>query len=110
MSPSPDRLRLMMSLLKEETRETLDAMTIVAPDDETARERLAKIADGLADVNYIVVGIALELGIPLAAVWDVVHASNMKKAGAPKDANGKQMKPPDWKAPDVLGAVFGKGP
>ena len=109
LAPSLERLRLLWDLLEEECTETQDALMIVAPDDDTARLRLAEVADGLADLIYVAVGAALELGIPLAAVWAEVHSANMRKTAGEKRADGKQMKPPGWVGPDVLGAVFGKG-
>jgi predicted HAD superfamily Cof-like phosphohydrolase len=54
---------------------------------------------------YVLIGTALEFGIPLQAVWDRVHASNMNKVGGGQDAKGKIQKPPGWIAPDVAGVL-----
>ena len=111
LRPLPSRLRLLSDLIKEEALETRDALYFAggSGDDEAQREALAEVADGLADLIYVAVGAALELGIPLAAVWAEVHSANMRKTAGEKRADGKQMKPPGWVGPDVLGAVFGKG-
>jgi predicted HAD superfamily Cof-like phosphohydrolase len=102
----------MSSLIKEETDETRHAMARLfrasAWPEGGRREALAEVADGLADLIYVAVGAALELGIPLAAVWDEVHTANMRKTTGEKRADGKQMKPAGWVGPDVMGAVFGK--
>lgn len=113
LRPEFARLRLLTALIDEETLEIGDAVGSLWSarngNDEGCRQALAEVADGLADLIYVAVGAALELGIPLAAVWAEVHRSNLAKAGAPKDAMGKQTKPENWTPPDVFGAVFGKG-
>lgn len=64
----------------------------------------------LADLIYVAVGAALELGIPLGAVWAEVHTANMRKVGGGRRGDGKVLKPEGWTPPDVIGAVFGKRP
>lgn len=115
-APTCERLELIESLLDEEHRETIRSighMWLCSKYDrgseEDRREALAEVADGLADLIYVAVGAALELGIPLGAVWAEVHAANLRKAGGPRRQDGKVLKPDGWTPPDVLGAVFGKG-
>lgn len=115
-APTMDRLNLIASLLDEEHRETIRSighMWLCSKYDrgseEDRREALAEVADGLADLIYVAVGAALELGIPLGAVWAEVHAANLRKAGGPRRQDGKVLKPNGWTPPDVIGAVFGKG-
>lgn len=110
-APRSKRLKLLAALIDEEAQETSDALYALggAGGEASAREYLAEVADGLADIIYVAVGAALELGIPLGAVWAEVHAANMRKTAGEKRADGKQMKPLDWVGPDVVGAVFGKG-
>lgn len=97
-SLTQDRLYLRRSLHAEEWRELDNA--IVAGD-------LVLTADGIADLIYVLVGTALELGIPLDRVWAEVQAANLRKADGPKREDGKQMKPEGWQPPDIHSAIWG---
>ena len=112
LRPTAVQLDLMVNLLHEEHNETRHAIGRLwdarKHGEGEQAQALAEVADGLADLIYVAVGAALELGIPLAAVWAEVHSANMRKTAGEKRADGKQMKPPGWVGPDVLGAVFGK--
>ena len=95
------RARLRADLLDEEHDET---QTALQSGD------LVSLADGIADLIYVAIGIAHEFGLPLAEVWRRVHASNMAKVD-PKTgkvrrrSDGKVLKPDGWIAPDVAGAI-----
>lgn len=116
LRPTAHQLSLMIELIGEEYIETRDALGKLYDarrhTDDEQREALAEVADGLADLIYVAVGAALELGIPLAKVWAEVHRSNLAKVRPPIRVreDGKILKPENWTPPDVLGAVFGKGP
>ena len=60
------------------------------------------VADALADIVYVALGTAWTMGIPFQAVWDVVHAANMRKVrGITKRGNKNDaVKPPGWVAPE----------
>lgn len=91
----PSSLRnIRFDLLKEEVLEYIDAA--MAGD-------LVGIADGLADVAYIVFGTALTYGIPLDDVLAEVHRSNMTKARNPD--GGKFIKGPGFSPADVAGVL-----
>lgn len=94
--PDEQTVELRRKLLREEFRETIDAL------DESD---LVGFADGLADLIYVAVGAALACGIPLADVWREVHAANMRKEGGPTRADGKILKPEGWQPPDVAGVL-----
>lgn len=71
--------------------------TFDAPD-------MARMAHELADVQYVVAGAAVALGFPLEKVFAEVHAANMRKAPGGKverRADGKILKPADWRPADV---------
>ena len=71
------------TLLIEEVSELLHAIT----DGD-----IAKIADGIADAIYILIGMAMMLDIPIDKVLEEVHRSNMtKEIGAVK---GDDYSPP----------------
>lgn len=94
--PAVKNLRIM--LMEEELRETIEAIN----DDN-----LIEIADGLADLLYVVFGTALAYGIPIDEVFLEVHRSNMSKSML-KDENsipGKTLKGPNWTPPDIKSII-----
>ena len=73
---------------------------------------LPGIADALGDIDYVVAGTRLQLGIRAAPVADAIHAANMAKAPGgvvSRDAYGKVLKPFDWSPPDIAGALRAQG-
>ena len=98
--PSGDRVQLRTTLLCEEFGELMQALT---------RGDLVEVADGLADLIYVAIGTALELGIDLAPIWEEVHRSNMAKAPGgvvTRREDGKVLKPAGWTPPDVLSCIL----
>lgn len=103
--PNKDRIDLRTSLIREEYLEVLHSLIKNELD-------LCELSDGLADLIYVLVGTALEFGIPLERVWDAVQAANMAKVDpatgkVKKREDGKVLKPLGWVAPDINKAVFG---
>lgn len=89
-------------LIREESAELLNAIS---------QGRMVDIADGCADLIYVVLGLMVAAGIP-GAVIDEVHRSNMSKL----DAQGRAIKRPDGKVvkgpgytPPVLTPILVKG-
>ena len=121
--PSLDRehLHMRMSLIAEEFAELVgsvygpssraiveEAFTRAVEADENERD-LVETADALADLVYVVYGMALETGIDLPAVLAEVQRSNMSKLGADGRplyrADGKVLKGPGFFRPDVSGVL-----
>lgn len=119
-----ERVRLRLDLIAEEFKELCEAcgyeceVFISAPLVERKHEGggryyigehgptdIVEAADALADLRYVTEGAALEWGIPLDAVTDEVHRSNMAKTGGPVRGDGKILKPPGWTPPDVAGVL-----
>lgn len=79
----------------------------VAGDDGT--RDTVEAADALADLVYVIYGMALETGIDLAAVLAEVQRSNMSKLGTDGRPiyreDGKVLKGPGYFAPDVAGVL-----
>jgi NTP pyrophosphatase (non-canonical NTP hydrolase) len=89
---------LRLSLIDEERKElglALDANDVV------------EVADALADLLYVVIGSALQWGIPIERVFAEVHRSNMTKEGDAKRADGKILKGPNFSPPDIAGVLRG---
>ena len=112
-----ESLGMRMSLIAEEFAELVGAVygraardeiessyrRAVAADDG-ARDTV-EAADALADLVYVIYGMALETGIDLAAVLAEVQRSNMSKLGVDgrpvHREDGKVLKGPDYFPPDV---------
>ena len=79
---------------------------ILANAKELAEQvKAAEAADALADLIYVIYGMALETGIDLASVLAEVQRSNMSKLGADGKPvyreDGKVLKGPDYFPPNV---------
>lgn len=87
---------LRLKLIEEEFHEVMNAV-----DDQT----LPNLAKELADLLYVVYGMADTMGIPIDLVFEQVHESNMSKLdadGSPlRRADGKILKGPFYKEPDL---------
>lgn len=100
--PPPDRKALRIKLIREEVvEELLPAME---------RDDLPEIADAMADSVYVIAGGALEYGIPLARVWELVQKANMAKVDPAtgkvrRRDDGKILKPDGWTPPNVEGLL-----
>lgn len=118
---------LRVDLMHEELLETTEAMF---------REDMEGIADGLADLAYVVIGTAVAYGIPLDRVFDEVHRANMTKSDicdychgygnldpnsevkvscrncrgtgriVLRRPDGKILKPAGWTPPNIHGALY----
>jgi predicted HAD superfamily Cof-like phosphohydrolase len=115
--PALARVQLRGKLIYEECEEVMEALGARRVIGDTAWEfpnqvDLIGLADGLADLTYVVVGTALEFGIPLDRVWDEVQRSNMAKRGPDGTVkfreDGKVEKPEGWTPPDISTAVLGE--
>jgi predicted HAD superfamily Cof-like phosphohydrolase len=90
------RPELRAELIREEARETIDAIH---------DRNLAKAIDGICDLLYVCYGAALEFGVDLDVYFREVHHSNMRKEGGATRSDGKLLKPEGWKAPDIAGLL-----
>jgi predicted HAD superfamily Cof-like phosphohydrolase len=120
----PDaRVRLRAALIAEEFFEIMEAMfsedfedlrrmksaMLRAISDEPIDVHLVDLADGFADLDYVVEGSRLEFGIDGAPIAAEVHRANMAKVGGPIAENGKRLKPPGWTPPDIVGELRKQG-
>jgi predicted HAD superfamily Cof-like phosphohydrolase len=94
---------LRVALLREEFNEYLTA--VEAGD-------LVEIADALADMTYVIHGTAHDHGLPLDALVEEVHRSNMSKLGLDGKPilreDGKVIKGPAYFKPDIAAVIFDK--
>ena len=109
---APARKRLRLGLMAEELSELAEAMgdqrspfgnlaeTDSCPDFIEAT--LIGVADGIADLLYVVLGTAVEYGIDIDPIFAIVHEANMRKVGGPVREDGKSLKPIGWVGPEAL--------
>ena len=86
---------LYMNLITEEYKETLEAFQ---------NKDTIEVADGLADMVWVIMGMCSSCGINFEKVWEEVKASNMSKfvdGKAIKNEAGKIMKPETHFRPDI---------
>lgn len=84
-------------LIEEEFKEARDAR---------AAGDIVEVADGLIDMVKVILEYGESCGIPMQAVWDEIHRSNMAKVDPAtgkviRRADGKVLKPEGWQRPQV---------
>ncbi len=112
-----ERVPMRMALIAEETAELVGAVygtsaqavmeeaytRAVAADDGT--RDVVETADAIGDLVYVLYGMALECGIPLAEVLAEIQDSNLSKLGADGRPllreDGKVLKGPGYHRPDI---------
>lgn len=124
--PSDDRVRLRLRLVMEETLEFVTACLHYdrAASDEVERIEeifdrlitegaievdLPEAVDALGDIDYVVEGTRLEFGVDGGPVAAEIHRANMQKGSGPVRADGKRLKPPDFKPPDIAEVLRQQG-
>ncbi len=121
--PSHERVELRLKLIAEEFGELLEACGGHESDLYSAKLNVARaielravdyvdlveVADALADLDYVIEGMRLELGINGAPIAAEVHRSNLAKSSGPRREDGKILKPEGWKPPDVDGELRRQG-
>jgi NTP pyrophosphatase (non-canonical NTP hydrolase) len=99
-------ISLRAALIREEHKETQDELLDLL---NGCGDRV-KLAKELADLLYVVYGTADDFEIPLDAVFNAVHASNMTKVGADgkvqRRGDGKILKGPNYVEPDIASVIL----
>jgi predicted HAD superfamily Cof-like phosphohydrolase len=75
---------------------------------EVVREPdLEGVVDGCADISVVTIGTLVAFGVDDEPILEEVDSANLRKfaAGSYVRDDGKWMKPPDWRKPDILGVV-----
>lgn len=112
-----DRLGMRMALISEEFIELVGAVygqeaagrvqaaIAEAPTLDDGTRDIVEAADALADLTYVIYGMALESGISLPDVLAEVQASNLSKLGEDGQPiyreDGKVLKGPNFFHPDI---------
>lgn len=105
---TPDIARQMLraKLMQEEFKELMNEIEYCAESDA----HLHALAKEMADLIYVVIGSALEYGIPLDEAWNEVQRSNMSKMDpetgkAIKRDDGKVLKGPNYSPADIQSII-----
>lgn len=106
---SDKNIALYMNLVREEIAELEQAMGdwTEAQNKQQVQQARADAGDAIADSIWVLVGLAYQMNLPVEQMWDEVVITNWRKVDAElgvvrRDENGKVMKPPGWRAPDML--------
>jgi predicted HAD superfamily Cof-like phosphohydrolase len=119
--PTEEERLLRARLILEEALETIEALgftptmrhNMITMDDvqffnsNQAPMSLEDIADGCADLSVVTVGTLIACGIPDIPLLRLVDSNNLAKfgPGGHRDENGKWIKPPGHKPPDIAGLL-----
>lgn len=99
LRPNADRMRC-INLIEEELHELIKASVL---------GDLVGIADGLADLVYVIKGMAVSYGIDLEHVFKEVHRSNMTKIGGKINSWGKLVKPLTYEPANIKAVLEQQG-
>ena len=95
-----DQAKLYMDLVTEEYEETRDAFK---------EKDIVGVADGVADMVWVIMGLCSTLGIDFYRVWNAVYDSNMSKLEDGKiikdPESGKILKPDTYFPPKIKEAL-----
>lgn len=98
-----DQIKLYMDLIEEEHTELRDAYKV----GDTV-----EVADALADMVWVIMGLASTMDIDFQEIWEEVKRSNMSKfvdgVAMKNPDTGKIMKPPTFSEPDLAPILFGR--
>lgn len=75
--PNNETLTLRKKLINEELTELMDELDVMMSSSN--KTNAVKVSKELCDLVYVVIGLAVTLGIPFDECFDEVHRSNMSK-------------------------------
>jgi NTP pyrophosphatase (non-canonical NTP hydrolase) len=108
-TPDPKRVSLYLDLVREEVGELEEAMANynIAESNLEVQTAKAEILDAICDSIWVLIGLSKTMDLPVEWGWDEVTITNLKKIDAElgtvlRDENGKIMKPPGWRPPNML--------
>lgn len=92
-----NEMLLRVKLMSEELDELISGMQ---------SGNIVEIADGLADLLYVVYGTAVSYGLDMEPLFEEVHRSNMTKVGGHKREDGKWIKPKTYDPPNLNNIII----
>ena len=102
MIPSLAVRQLRANIILEETLETLDGLGFAVK---------LNCVDGCGDVSVVTIGTLSAFGVSDGPILQAIDQNNLEKfgPGSYRREDGKWMKPPGHKAPDILGLLVEQG-
>jgi predicted HAD superfamily Cof-like phosphohydrolase len=100
-----DLVQLRLNLISEEVTELMQEFFSYEREEwlEVDRVSKARILKEMADIQYVLSGMAVAFGLPLDKAFKLVHESNMSKLGEDGKPiyrdDGKVLKGPNYKPP-----------
>lgn len=72
---------------------------------------IVEVVDGCADVSVVTIGTLSAFGVSATPILEVVDGANLDKfgPGSYRRADGKWIKPPDFKPADILALLRAQG-
>ena len=106
-------LELRMNLIKEESNEVIEEFVNMIIDLERGKSislvQRTNLLKELCDLQYVLSGAAVALGLDIQTAFNRVHASNMSKLGEDGKPvyreDGKVIKGPDYIPPNLKDLV-----
>lgn len=84
-------------------------MPTISMDNKSDIEIMAEQVDAFVDIDYYNCNASAKVGYNVDDIFDVVHQANMNKKFQDgtfhKNSEGKIIKPPNWKEPNVVNVV-----
>lgn len=102
--PVESAQELCFKLIVEEYTELLLAMNDFRSSNSL--QDMVQIADGMADLIYVILYAANTYGLDMVQIFDEVQRSNMTKKGGEKREDGKQLKPKNFSPPDIESIIL----
>lgn len=106
---TPELLDFRMKLISEEFEELLEAVVVLAGKMEVNSQSIEdyeNMLKELADLQYVLSGFAVAMGLPLRVAFNRVHESNMSKLGADGKPiyrhDGKVLKSENYRPPSLI--------
>ena len=104
--PTPGTIALRQKLVDEEYAEVTAAFQeIIVAQEAGETPDVSQLMHELADLLYVVYGAMWGFGVDPDPVFAEIHRANLSKAGGPRRADGKLLKPPNWKPADVASVI-----
>jgi len=118
--PSLEVRRLRANIILEEARETINGLGFEIGIDsheipvvsESGEPNIIEVVDGCADISVVTIGTLSAFGVADKPLLETVDAANLRKFGPGsyrRETDGKWMKPPDFKAPDIISVLMSQG-
>ena len=101
-----------IEILKGKVRHLQEELNEISKAIEN--DDIAELLDGLVDLTYVTIGIALLCNLPFDEAWDLIHKSNMEKECVECVEESKRgimydvKKPKGWKSPGISELIYDK--